>query len=324
LDFRLDAKLARLRYASRPARAIQNPKSKIQNPSRALTLFEVLISIVLIAMLLAALMTFFWQTLAVRHQAAAAIERTQIVQQMLERIAAELRGALPFEKVGFPVQVFTGDRRHITFLTAAQPPSDAYVFYRESEVRPPPQHDLREITYELWIDPEKTADNGDPLVGGILRTEQRVIIPSVTEDEVTDEERDLQYRRHDLWSHELGYLEFRYYDGVEWTTRWDVTKGNPVPHLVQITVGFDSLTKDELEDRDLQAYPIEQFPLGPDVPDINRFSKIVRLDAADQMFTAHVQRLGNQVEEVYQFMQGAPAEGAGELPGTGAPAGGKK
>ena len=282
-----------------------------RQPVRALTLFEVIISIALIALLLGSLLTFFWQTISIREQAAAAADRTQIVQQVLGHMADELRTSVAAEQIGFPLQRFAGDRRRITFVTTPLPPTDLYAFYRESEQRPDPRHDLREITYELWIDPEETTEDGEPLVGGILRTERRAINPSVSEEEVAEDE-DLLYVRHDLWSPELGYLEFRYFDGVEWTTTWEVSKGNPLPQLVQITVGFVSLTKDELEDQDLEVYPIEQYPTGPDVPQPNHYSMIVRLPAADQMFTSRMNRIGGRVEELYQFVAPGAEAGTGE------------
>jgi type II secretory pathway pseudopilin PulG len=281
---------------------------------RALTLLEVVISIALIALLLGALLTFFWQALLIRDQAERAADRTQLVQQVLEHMAAELRASVGVEKINFPVQQFTGDRRSITFVTTLLPPAESYGFYRASELayQPAPQQDLREVTYSLWIDPEETTEHGEPLVGGILRTERRALDPFLTEQEVP-EDQDLLYLRHDLWSPELGYLEFRYFDGVEWTTRWEVTKGNPLPHLIQITVGFDSITKDELDDVDLEQYPLDRYPLGPDVPSPNRYSLIVCLPAADQMFGTRLNRLGQEVEEIYQFM----APGAGQPQGGG-------
>ena len=279
---------------------------------RALTLFEVIISIALIAMLLSALLTFFWQTLAARDAAAHQADRTQLVQQMLNRISNELRASVGFEQVGFPVVRFAGERRKITFLTAPLPAPESYAFYRASQVQPLPQFDLREITYELWVDPEETTEDGDPLVGGILRTERRALSPSVQEAELPEDERDIMYQRHDLWSHELGYLEFRYFDGVVWSTSWQVEQGNPLPQMVQITVGFDSIKKDAWEDQDLESYPLDQYPFGPDVPNENHYTTVVRLPAADQMFSSRLQGLGNQSEDVYQSLTGAPATGAGE------------
>lgn len=282
--------------------------------ARALTLFEVIISIALIAMLLAALLTFFWQTLAIREQAAAALDRTQIVQQVLDRMSSELRNAIGCEQVGFPITCFAGDRRSITFVTNPLPGPDSYAFYRESEVRPMPEHDLREITYALWIDPEETTEDGEPLVGGILRTERRAINPLLTEAEIPEDE-DLLYLRHDLWSPELGYLEFRFFDGIEWNTTWNVSEGNPLPQLIQITVGFTSLKREDLEDQDLQAYPLDQYPTGPDVPNPDHYSAIVRLAGADQMFTSRMNNLGSQVEEVYQSV--TPGAGGEEETGGG-------
>ncbi len=275
---------------------------------RGLTLLEVMIAIALISLLLSALMAFFWQTLRLREEAAATVDRTQLVQQILDHIATELRDAVPAEQTGFPVVTFTGERRKITFLTNPLPPAESYDFYRASQRGVlPAMHDLREITYELWVDPEETLEGGEPLVGGLLRTERRAIDPYITEEEVSEDE-DLLYIRHDLWSAELGYLEFRYFDGVEWTTSWQVSEGNPLPHLVQVTVGFDSLTRDDLEDRDLDRWPVEEYPLGPDVPVPGRYSTIVRIAAADAGFSARVNRLGGAVEQVFQF-GGATEEG---------------
>jgi len=276
--------------------------------ARALTLLEVIISITLIALLLGSLLTFFWQTLAARDQARRAADRTQLVQQVLARIAGELRACIGVDKIAFPIQQFTGGRRTITFVTTPLPPSDAYVVYNATETEPILEHDLREITYQLWVDSEQTTEDGDPLVGGILRTERQAINPFIPEEQVPEDE-DLLYVRRDLWSHELGYLEFRYFDGVEWSTTWEVTGGNPLPQLVQITIGFDSITKEEWEDQDLHTYPIDRFPLGPDVPYPDRYATIVRLPAADQTFASRLHRLSDEVKEVYQFNAGAGEEG---------------
>jgi prepilin-type N-terminal cleavage/methylation domain-containing protein len=273
-----------------------------------LTLLEVIIAIALIAMLLSALLTFFWQTLKLRDQAAGNADRTQLVQQILTRMSEELRNALPLEKTGFPLQTFSGDRRRVTFLASPMPALDTYTFYRESELtgRSAPQADLREITYELWIDPEKTGEGGEPIVGGILRTERRAVNPSVREELLADEADDLYYVRHELWAHELGYLEFRYFDGVEWAAQWEVAEGNPLPHLVQISVGFNSLTRDQLDNQDLERINRDEYPLAtnlenPEVPNADYYTTIVRIAAADVTFASHMNRMAGDAEEVYQF-----------------------
>lgn len=280
-----------------------------RNRARGLTLFEVVISVALIAMLFGALLTFFWQTLELREATVLAADRTAIVQQTLRTMTMELQNAVAAESFGFPIQKFHGDRRSITFVTTPLPPKHSYTFYRESEwdFKPTVQHDLIEVTYMLWIDPNDTTEEGDPVVGGILRTERRALKPYETEEDVPEGE-DLLYLRHELRAPELGYLEFRYFDGVDWTTTWEVAEGNPLPHLVQITVGFDSLKQEELEDQDLEQYPLDQYPLGPDVEEINRFRVMVRIPGADQMFTSRAQRLGSEIEQ--QFITGG-LEGMG-------------
>jgi hypothetical protein len=259
-----------------------------------MTLFEVVVAISLIVLLMSALLTFYWQAIQMREQVGRIADRTEIARQVLGRLAAELRGCVGKEDFGFPVeQRLAGDRRTITFLTTTLPDEQQYQYFGEFDKLPPGQHDLRELKYELWIDPQKKTEENEPLVGGIVRTEKKTLNQTLV-----DEDNPLQIR-HDLWSHELGYIEFRYFDGVEWATKWDVTEGNPLPHLVQITVGFDSLTQAELDNKDLDTYPIEQYPLGDDLPHPDRYSVMVRIPAADQLFSSRLQKVGRDINEQF-------------------------
>lgn len=259
---------------------------------RALTLLEVIISVALIALLMASLITFFVNSTELRRQAAERIDRTQMARAVLQRVADELRATVGFEQVGFPVeQRLTGDRRSLTFLTTQLPGEQSYRFYQESDELPPAQHDLTLVTYKLWCDPNQRDDEGQPKVGGIIRTEKKTL-----NQFLVDEEDPLE-QRTDLWSAELGYLEFRYFDGIEWDTKWDVAQGNSLPQLVQVTVGFKNVTAEEIEDTDLKQYPLTEFPTGDDQQHDDRYSIIVRLPAADRMFGSRVQRVGKQLTE---------------------------
>lgn len=272
----------------RPAAWIGRIPFRSTRYRRALTLFEVVLSISLIAMLLTAILTFFWQSAEVRKQAALEADRTQVARQVLERLASELRGCLGMEQIGFPVeQRLIGTRRSITFLTTGVPDESQYKFYRASEKPPPARHDLRLVTYALWVDPENQTDEGEPIVGGILRTERTTL------NQFVIEENDPNKERTDLWSHELGYVEFRYFDGIEWDTKWDITEGNSLPQLVQITVGYDSITNYELSDDDLQEQSLSDDK--PPVP--GRYSTIVRIPAADRFFSSRIQRVGKQMSD---------------------------
>jgi hypothetical protein len=283
----------------------------------ALTLLEVIISLGLIAALLAAMLAFLWQVVDVRDAAAEAADRMQIARQVLSKIEAELRGCVGYEEFGFPIEqplveeelldeaaeferapvaegtvpLLIGDRRNITFLTTALPAEHQYEFLSEADEPPPAQHDLRQVSYWLWVDPEEVDDDGEPIIGGIIRTEKKTLNQFLVE---LDDPLDV---RNDLWSHELGYLEFRYFDGVEWDTTWEVTQGNSLPQLIQVTVGFEPCTIDEFENRDLDDYPLEEYPYGDDQEHPDRYSVIVRIPAADKFFGSRVQKVGQEITE---------------------------
>jgi hypothetical protein len=198
-----------------------------------------------------------------------------------------------------PLPLLIGNRRNITFLTARLPAEHQYEFIGTDEKPPPAQHDLTQVSYWLWIDPKNTDEKGEPIIGGIMRTEKKTLNQFLVE---LDDPLDV---RNDLWSSELGYLEFRYFDGVEWDTTWDVTKGNSLPQLIQVTVGFEPCTDDELQNRDLEDYPLIDYPYGDDKQHADRYSIIVRIPAADKFFSSHVNKqLGRGLAEQLGFEEG--------------------
>lgn len=257
---------------------------------RGLTLLEVVVAVALIVMLAGAMLTFFWRTVQVRDQTALESERAQIARQVLDRLAAELRACPGIEPQGLPAGPrLTGDRRSISFLTLRLPRREEYAFFDIFDQPPAEQPDLVQVRYQLWVDPTETTEDGEPIVGGIVRTETRL-----RPQRIIDEENPLEVR-NDLWSPEIGYLEFRYFDGVEWDTKWPPQQGNTLPQAIRITVGFQTITRDELEDADLEAYPPDQFPYGDDQPHPDRYSVIVRLPAADRFLMSRIQRSMQQM-----------------------------
>lgn len=268
---------------------------------RGLTLMETIVSIALIVTLLSAALTFYLEVVQVRDTTAVLSERTLLAKQVLSRMETELRGCVGMSH-GFPVeQRLAGDRRSITFMTTALPSDLQYQSFRESEkdALPPGQHDLRVLGYRLWVDPENQDENGQPIVGGIVRTEKRTLNQFIVEED------DPLQLREDLWAHEFGYLEFRYYDGFEWDTVWDVTQGNSLPHAVMVTLGFKPLSTDELENRDLDQFPIADYPFGDEQEHPDRYSLVIRLPAADQGFGAHVRRAANSARDA-MGVEGGP------------------
>ena len=259
---------------------------------RGLTLVEVLIAIALIAMLMGVLFVFFWQTGQVRAEVSDRVNRTQLARQVLSRIADELRGCVGFDDLRVASEPrLIGDRRQILFLTTTLPDAGAYRFFGEFDQLPPAAYDLKLVGYQLWIDPDERDDNGDPIVGGIIRTEKRTLNQHLVNED------DPQQLRQDVWAPEMGYLEFRYFDGVEWDTKWDLDQGNSLPQIIMVTVGFTNITREEADDGDLSRYPIEEFPFGPEEVHEDRYSMVIRLPGADKLYGTRFQRMGKQMSE---------------------------
>jgi hypothetical protein len=185
-----------------------------------------------------------------------------------------------------------GDRRRLSFLTTSLPHERQYEFIGEFDDQPPARHDLTQVTYWLWIDTEDTGEGGEPIVGGIIRTEKQTL------NQFLVEEQDPLNVRNDLWSFELGYLEFRYFDGVEWTTVWDATEGNSLPHMILVTVGYQPITQAELENLDLEVETENPFDDEEDLAEHpDRYTAIVKVPAADRFFGARFERVGKQLAE---------------------------
>ena len=91
----------------------------------------------------------------------------------LEDLLAEAGTADPNAVPTGPLPLLIGNRRNITFLTARLPAEHQYEFISADEEPPPAQHDLTQVSYWLWVDPEETDEDGEPIIGGIMRTEKK-------------------------------------------------------------------------------------------------------------------------------------------------------
>jgi len=105
------------------------------------------------------------------------------------------------------------------------------------------------------------------------------------EDEINWEE---------LYSKEIRFLRFCYYDGYNWWDDWDVVGENPLPQLVQVTIGFESRPPFDaefgVEEEDADEFctcmnkdPSDCLPLPPD-----QYTMTVRIPQADPFFRSRV------------------------------------
>ncbi len=102
----------------------------------------------------------------------------------------------------------------------------------------------------------------------------------------------------ELYAPEIRYLRFCYYDGRSWWDDWDIKSENPLPQLVEVTVGYDIWppvgANVGVDDRGRindefctcrNEDPVECVPLAPD-----QLSAVIRLPQSDPLFRSRVNR----------------------------------
>lgn len=143
---------------------------------------------------------------------------------------------------------------------------------------------------------EEPADVTDPLDPTDPMAAEAV---DVTEDIHFDE----------LYAPEIRYLRFCYYDGKSWWDRWDVNGENPLPQLIQVTIGFrprppfggEFALEQEVEEyctcmneKDVELQ--ECVELDPDL-----YTMVVRLPMADVFFRSRIARESQALVEEMGF-----------------------
>lgn len=100
----------------------------------------------------------------------------------------------------------------------------------------------------------------------------------------------------ELYSPEIRYLRFCYYDGARWWDTWDVTGESPLPQLVMVTIGYEPVPpfefKELVESKINEEYctclnedPVDCEPLKAD-----QYSTVVRVPQADPLFRSRIAR----------------------------------
>ncbi|MCG8375135.1 MAG: hypothetical protein MI702_01475, partial [Chlorobiales bacterium] len=201
----------------------------------------------------------------------------------------------------------------------------AYHIVRHPEIRHPDGYDLAlglarvEVQVPRTIDPEEGTDSGEAEGGsaGEPAGESPIDYGEFEdllfgEDDTSgglDAASDINWE--ELYSPEIRYLRFCYFDGSKWWDSWDVPGERPLPQLVMVTIGFDGCAPFGEE---FGRTPNEEFCecLNRDPPDCERLpdeqhSMVVRVSRADPFFLSKPLREGQDVAE----QVGAPEEGGG-------------
>jgi hypothetical protein len=299
---------------------------------RGLSLLEVVLSLSLLVVLSSITYWFYSAAMATRQRDIEYADKVRLARVLLDRMSREIRQAViasPEHGAGLE-----GDMERIRISTLRAPGREIADtrFLRTEE--PAAEYDRVTVEYRIARHPDilHPEENYEyPL--GLARVEQRIprpqmpgVVPAdeniletdedglLTIDEAAldelfgggdpDEDNTLETEVNwqELYSQEIRYLRFCYYDGLTWWDDWHVTGENPLPQLVLAAIGFEPHPpcgeefgegEDNVEFCEcLNRDPPDCRPLPPD-----QLSTTIRLVHADPLFRSRVSREGQNLAE---------------------------
>ena len=194
---------------------------------RAFTLLEVIITISLATALIGAAIGFYQYAGSIRNTAVQEVEAVSARRQIMDRLTADLRGAVALPLSG-PSMQGTSDR--IVFLTATLPGKAAWAIRNATEDPIPPEQDLRQVTYGLqtWED-----EQGAIHVSGFETQTQKLILAPIVEEgeQITTTLLSPQYL----------FVRFQYWDGSQWLPEW--VDQPTLPLAIDVSLGIEPLAE---------------------------------------------------------------------------------
>jgi hypothetical protein len=310
-------------------------------------MLEVLLAMGLLVLVSAMTYWFYFSALRTRERDTQVSERIHLVRVVLQRIANEIRQSAVLatdQVVGIQ-----GDAERIR-LSSIRVPAKGELPTPSSFEEPPVEYDLTQVEYRIARHPDVLNEDGYPEALGLARVERRIPRPIHVDfdEEFGDEELPLpppdpedaasgetviedkgegepsigtadEIRWEELYAKPIRFLRFCYFDGYRWWDDWDVIGENPLPQLVQVTIGFDSHPPFDAEfgvrEKEAEEFctcmnrePMDCLPLPPD-----QFSITVRIPQADPFFRSRIGR------EVKSILEEVPKEGEEEEEGKEQP-----
>jgi general secretion pathway protein J len=205
----------------------RNPKSEIRNSiSKGFTLIEVLLAMTILAVIMTVIYTSFSTAGRNVEQAESIRDETDLARTLISRISDDIANAYVNRNMNFSarITIFEGKKEEVE-NSGEKIRHDSITLTTLTNWRKP---DSKEM--ELWevgyFFKEKPDGNGYTL----FRREKRELnkdVPALeggVEYEITDRAKSLQ---------------FRYYDGSNWTDAWDKSLSK-VPAAVEIALTLDT------------------------------------------------------------------------------------
>ncbi len=257
-----------------------------------MTLIEVLLAMGLMTFVAATMFMFYDISLKTREDGTRRITDKNLARVVALKIADEVRSANGFlQGAGAGIG---GRERMIMLQTVVIPDKELFVRRRIEDTPLPGQSDIRQVQYYLAWDDEQSflyedGTNG-PAPLGLVRREVRTINQTILRE---DQQQSVDL---DLYAPELKYLRFRYFDGVEWLSSWDLGDapmagmGNSLPQAVEITVGYTAIPPPVEEEEELDLDQSDLLPAPPEPYSEETYTVVVRLQQADTFFGSRLMR----------------------------------
>jgi len=257
---------------------------------KGVTLLELMLAVSLIMLAMGTLFGFYHVALQATRRAEQASIRSQQARVILQRIAREIRQAVV--SAGSRGSPLRGTMHSLTIATAVIPDAALMLEYGLDEQLPEPSADIRQVEYFLAVDEEQTDEDGNPLVLGLVRREQKRLTQRVVG---LDEEEIIRQVR--LVSPEVKYIRFRYFDGAQWHDIWLGGTGNTLPQAIKIEIGFEpdpAMLAGEESTLETE-FDLLGNPEGVELPS-GRYGLIVRLPTADAFFGSRLVAAEQELE----------------------------
>ena len=295
--------------------------------ARGVTLLEVVLAMGLLIVLSTMTYWFYTSSLDTRRADLESVQRLRLARTVLDRMATEFRQIV--SSTSHRAVAMRGEPERIWFSTIRLP---AVKYARAGMImnRPPEQiyeFDQVKIEYkvarhpdikidgfeaplglsriEITVPRKDSAETGEAFEddgveasgqggGGVPPGDQGPQDP-VEADTALDVEDEIQWS--EIYSQQIRHLRFCYFDGKSWWDKWDVGGENPLPQLIQVTIGFEphpafggdvALTTEEEEFCTCMNDPVDVRDCAPLAED--RYTLIVRLQQADMFFRSRVTR----------------------------------
>jgi hypothetical protein len=248
-----------------------------RKPAGGFTLFETVLAVGLLVLLLSGVWQFYSTCLHVRHTGRERTQQALLARVILNEVAEEIRQAA---SVNFEsgIKAIRGDRRSIQIYSATLPDREVYEIRSVRDGQLPGEHDIRRRQYFLLVDEDEEGPEGEPIVYGLVRWEEKTL-NSIAIRASGDDEEALDVK---LYAPTVKYLEFRYSDGTsdQWLKRWEGPLAEVIPQAVRITIGFvpdPKAHEDELAD---ESDVFEEDEEELEIPHPDRYTMEVRLPTA--------------------------------------------